>query len=227
LADSVSDSNEPECATVGFCEIDPYCRTVLWRRWPGIPIHDDIRTYEGLPCDLMCGGFPCQDISHAGARKGISGTRSRLWSEYHRLIRRIRPAYALVENTAALTARGLFAVLGDLAEIGYDAEWHCISACAIGAPHTRERLFILAYPTGGDGKERLRPWSEELRTLSEGGHRSVRPDWLGTVERNARSGAGLPNRVDRTRAVGNSVNPVLVEQIGKMIMRREHEQARR
>jgi DNA (cytosine-5)-methyltransferase 1 len=172
-----------------------------------------------IDVDLICGGFPCQDISHAGRRAGIGGERSQLWSEFARLIRHIRPKYALVENTAALTARGLFAVLGDLAEIGYDAEWHCVPACAVGAPHTRERLFILAYPTGGDGKERLRPWSGRLRALSEGGHRSVRCHWLGAVERNARSGAGATNRVDRTRSVGNSASPQVIEEIGYMISR--------
>lgn len=94
---------------------------------------------------IITGGFPCQDISNAGKRAGIDGARSGLWSEYARIVRDVRPAYVLVENVAALLGRGISRVLGDLAEIGYDAEWHCIPAAAVGAPHIRDRVFILAY----------------------------------------------------------------------------------
>jgi DNA (cytosine-5)-methyltransferase 1 len=100
--------------------------------------------------DVICGGFPCQDISMAGKGAGIEGNRSGLWSEYARLIGELRPRCAIVENVAALLGRGLERVLGDLAALGYDAEWHCIPASAVGAPHRRDRIWIVAYP----GRER-------------------------------------------------------------------------
>jgi DNA (cytosine-5)-methyltransferase 1 len=102
------------------------------------------RSFSGI--DAICGGFPCQDISLAGAGAGIEGSRSGLWSEYARLIDELRPKYVIVENVAALLNRGMERVLGDLASIRYDAEWHCIPACAVGAPHRRDRVWIIAYP---------------------------------------------------------------------------------
>jgi DNA (cytosine-5)-methyltransferase 1 len=95
--------------------------------------------------EVLCGGFPCQDISNAGKRAGIDGERSGLWSEFARLIGEIRPRYAIMENVAALLGRGLDRILGDLAALGYDAEWHCIPASAVGAPHRRDRIWIVAY----------------------------------------------------------------------------------
>jgi DNA (cytosine-5)-methyltransferase 1 len=105
---------------------------------------------EGVPVpvpyvDVLCGGFPCQDISVAGRGEGIDGARSGLWGEYARLIRDLRPRYVVVENVAALLARGMERVLGDLAACGYDAEWDCIPASAVGAPHRRDRVWLVAY----------------------------------------------------------------------------------
>jgi DNA-cytosine methyltransferase len=139
--------------TVAFCEIEPYCRAVLRKHWPNVPCYDDVRTLtadrleqtELLP-DVICGGFPCQDISIAGKGAGIEGERSGLWKEYARIIGELRPRYVIVENVAALLGRGLGRVLGDLAALGYDAEWHCIPASAVGAPHRRDRLWLVAYP---------------------------------------------------------------------------------
>ena len=133
-----------------FCEIDPFCRAVLARHWPGIPIYEDVRMLEGdglPPVDVLCGGFPCQDVSQGGKHAGIrKGTRSGLWLEYARLIGEIRPRYAIIENVRGLLARGIEIVLQDLADIGYDAEWEVLPAAALGAPHHRERVFIVAYP---------------------------------------------------------------------------------
>jgi len=98
--------------------------------------------------DVLCGGFPCQDISLAGKGGGIDGARSGLWGEYARLVRELRPRYVIVENVAALLGRGLERVLGDLAACGYDAEWDCVPASAVGAPHRRDRLWLIAYPDG-------------------------------------------------------------------------------
>lgn len=142
--------------TVAFCEIEPYPRAILRQHWPSVPCYDDVRTLtaerlaaDGIgPIDVICGGFPCQDISAAGKGAGIDGERSGLWSEYARLVGEIRPRYVIVENVAALLGRGLDRVLGDLSSLGYDAEWHCIPASAVGAPHRRDRVWIVAYAQG-------------------------------------------------------------------------------
>ena len=99
---------------------------------------------QDFSVDLICGGFPCQDISVAGKGAGLAGERSGLWNDFARIIRAVRPRWVVIENVPALTARGLGTVLGDLAEIGFDAEWHCIPASAVGAPHRRERIWIVA-----------------------------------------------------------------------------------
>ena len=139
--------------TVAFCEIEEFPRRVLAKHWPDVPIYDDVRTLtherlqqDGIAVDVICGGFPCQDISLAGKGEGLAGERSGLWREFARLIDEIRPRYALVENVAALLFRGLGDVLGDLAALGYDAEWHCIPASYVGAEHDRDRIWIIAYP---------------------------------------------------------------------------------
>lgn len=139
--------------TVAFCEIEPYCRAVLKKHWPNVPCYDDVRTLtadtlasDGIAVDVICGGFPCQDISEAGLRTGLQGTRSGLWREYSRLISELRPSFVIVENVSALLGNGMGEVLGDLAQIGYDAEWHSIPAIAVGADHIRERIWIVAYP---------------------------------------------------------------------------------
>lgn len=145
--------------TIGFCELDPYCQKVLTKNFPGVPIHDDIKTYTGSEgsADIITGGFPCQDISVAGTGVGIEGERSGLWSELARIIGEVRPRYAVLENVAALLSRGLDRVTGDLAEIGYDCEWHCIPASAVGAPHRRDRIWIVAY-SGSDGIRHKSGW---------------------------------------------------------------------
>jgi DNA (cytosine-5)-methyltransferase 1 len=144
--------------TVWQVEIDGYCRRVLARHFPHARRFDDIRECWGGECgfaetrkhylrkvDVLSGGFPCQDISNAGKRAGIDGERSGLWSEYARLIRELRPRFVVVENVAALLGRGMERVLGDLAACGYDAEWQSIRASDVGAPHRRERIWIVAY----------------------------------------------------------------------------------
>jgi len=139
--------------TVAFCEIEPFPRRVLAKHWPGVPCYDDVRTLtaerlraDGICVDVICGGFPCQDISVAGPGGGLAGARSGLWSEIARLSGELRPRFVIVENVANLLGRGLGTVLGDLASLGYDAEWHCIPAAAAGAPHDRDRFWLVAYP---------------------------------------------------------------------------------
>jgi len=129
-------------------EIDPFCRAVLAKHWPQVNLYEDVRTVgaEQLAAvDVLCGGFPCQDISVAGNGAGIDGARSGLWRELDRLIGELRPRYVVVENVSALLVRGMGRVLGDLAARGYDAEWDCLPASAFGAPHRRDRVWIVAY----------------------------------------------------------------------------------
>jgi DNA (cytosine-5)-methyltransferase 1 len=182
--------------TVAFCEIEPFCQAVLRKHWPNIPCYDDIRTLtakrlaeDGIgPVDVICGGFPCQDISVAGKGAGITGSRSGLWAEYARLIGEIRPRYVIVENVAALLVRGMERVLGDLSEIGYDAEWHVISAADVGAPHLRKRVWIVAYPHDSESA-RLGQHGRPLLPIKE----SIRLGRSGAFMEDARSagwGAG-------------------------------------
>ena len=138
-------------STAWVSEIDPFACQVLAHHFPDAPNHGDITQIDFTtvePVDILVGGFPCQDISNAGKQAGITGARSGLWFEYARAIRELRPRYVVVENVAALTNRGLSSVLGSLAEIGYDAEWTCFGAADVGAPHKRDRLWLLAYPHG-------------------------------------------------------------------------------
>jgi len=132
-------------------EIDDYARKVLAKHWPDVPRYSDITEVDGRvlePVDLIAAGFPYQDISYARRGAGLDGERSGLFFETIRMVRQCQPRYVLLENVAALLTRGLDRVLGTLAEIGYDAEWHCISAASVGAPHIRDRVFIIAYAKG-------------------------------------------------------------------------------
>lgn len=144
--------------TVAFCEIEKYPQKVLAKHWPDVPLYEDVRdvTRERLAADgifpnVITGGFPCQDISAAGNQAGIGeGTRSGLWSECARLLGEIRPDYAIFENVTALISgnggRWFQRVLFDISALGYDVEWHCIPASSLGAPHQRDRVWIIAFP---------------------------------------------------------------------------------
>lgn len=142
--------------TVAFCEIEPYCRRVLAKHWPNIPCNEDINTLavgRGM-ADVVTAGFPCQDLSFAGQGAGLSGVRSGLWWRVRRTIRVVRPRLALLENVAALLSRGMGTVLGSLAALGYDTEWHCIQAAHVGRPHARDRVWIAAH---SDSLRKLQP----------------------------------------------------------------------
>jgi len=136
-----------------FSEVDPYAIRVYQLRFPDAVPLGDIRAIKGadLPRGewIIAGGFPCQDISVAGKGAGLAGERSGLWYEYARIIGELRPRYAIMENVGALAFRGLDSVLGSLAALGYDAEWQDIRASDVGAPHRRERLWIVAYANDG------------------------------------------------------------------------------
>lgn len=237
--------------TVAFCEIEEFPRKVLAKHWPDVPIYEDVRELsrdrlesDGVSrIDVICGGFPCQDISVAGKKVGISGARSSLWAEFARLIGEIRPRFAIVENSAALIHRGLGELLGDLAALGYDAEWHCIPAAALAAPHGRDRCWIVANPnsncestsavddearrvqaTGGNDATDAQRGQQPLGWVLEGVRRqweSVAGNGIWEIE-NSPIGMGVddgvPARMDRLRALGNAVVPQIPELIGKAIM---------
>ncbi len=236
--------------TIGFCEIDPYCRAVLRKHWPDVICLEDISRVntDDLrrigPVDVICGGFPCQDISTAGKGAGLAGARSGLWREYFRLIGELRPHYAIVENVAALLGRGLGDILGDLASIGYDAEWHCIPASYLGAPHRRDRVWVVADPSisrwrqGRQERRRSRegaspprersgpadsgiPHTQDNSENGSGIRRGVSAGAWGIEPDVGRVAHGVPSRVDRLRALGNAIVPQIAEMIGHAILNAE------
>ncbi|AZF93982.1 DNA methylase [Mycobacterium phage Rhynn] len=204
---------------VGQVEIDPFCQQVLEKHWPDVPKHDDVRTAvewweseERPSVDVICGGFPCQPFSSAGKRLGIADERWG-WPWMRDVIAEVGPRFVVTENVARLVkdAEAFSIILRDLHELGFDAEWDVVTACSVGAPHLRKRLFILAYAhgeqlrlSGGVGGEEgrdperyLHQWSPESEP-----HRVV---------------DGVPRRVDRNRALGNAVVPQVAEFVGRRI----------
>jgi len=221
--------------TAQFVERDPFCQAVLRKHWPGVPIHDDIATFDGFPADAVVGGFPCQDISFAGKGAGLGGTRSGLWWEMHRVIDQARPQWCIIENVPALRSRGLDTVLRLLHEIGFDAEWHCLPAAAIGARHRRDRCWIVAYPNR-DSERRL-PVDAEVGSASEAVSHAIRhglerrieawaaagaagrsceaggPGWWANEPDVGRVADGVPARTHRLRALGNAIVPQIAQVI--------------
>lgn len=131
--------------TVWQVEREPFCLRVLAKHWPYAERFNDVCTATALPpVDIICGGFPCQDISILGTGAGLDGARSGLWREYRRIVDEVKPACVVVENVESLTKRGLDRVILDLANLGYVGEWHMVSAASVGAPHRRNRIFIIA-----------------------------------------------------------------------------------
>lgn len=223
-------------------EKDDYARRVLAKHWPDVRRWDDVCSFppqgETWECDVICGGFPCQDISVAGNGAGIvEGTRSGLWAEFARIIRVVQPSFVLVENVAALLDRGMGRVLGDLAALRFDAEWDVLPASAFGAPHERERVFLVAYARGFLGGGRF-VFNEQDEIPRDGQWRSSQgvesgrgwKRWLNAacaaVDRNDADAHfrslddGLPAIVDSDgwRVAGNAVVPQVAEWIGRRIV---------
>ena len=208
-------------------EIDPYCQRVLAKHWPNVRRWDDVRTFPPADgewaVDVICGGFPCQDISYAGRGLGLAGERSGLFFEYVRIIRALGPRIVVLENVAALLTRGLDQILGTLADCGFDAEWICIQAASFGAPHLRDRTFILA-----DSAE-VRWHTRGNDSRDDGQLTTARKGWMqqftGAAEWLPEPGVcrvvnGVPSDMDLDRigALGNAVVPQVAEWIGRRIV---------
>ena len=164
--------------TVAFVEREPFCQSILRKHWPDVPIHDDITTFQPEPhsADVVCGGFPCQDISIAGKQAGIyQGTRSGLFYELIRVVRLVRPQFVILENVSAILANGLDTVLAELAQAGFDAEWACIPASAVGACHQRDRWWLVAYPNSSVGSIRRQQllWGEKAGESGQCGENHI------------------------------------------------------
>jgi DNA (cytosine-5)-methyltransferase 1 len=224
-------------------EIDPFCRRVLAKHWPGVLQYEDVRNVgaQNLPrVDLICGGFPCQDVSSAGTRAGLSGPKSGLWREFRRIVSELRPRFVVVENVTSGKKLWLPTVRADLAELGYRVRAFALSAADVGAPHLRRRIFVVAdahgkgehalpvdAEVGGASKDAADAHRAELRNelrrrggahgagqaqSKHAGWRAAQPDVVRVVH-------GVPRELDgrRRRALGNSVVPQCAEAIGRMI----------
>ena len=239
--------------TVAFCEIEKYPQKVLKKHWPEVPIYDDIRkltrerlTQDGIgTIDLVCGGFPCQPFSQAGKQKGFDDDRD-LWPEMFRVIQEVRPRWVIGENVTGFVNMGLDRTLTGLEGAGYRTEQVVIPACAIGAPHRRDRIWIVAHSRllgqtehekqtagfeqhGEDvpdsiskrrrGRNPKREYAKDVRESSPGErfrHWDIEPP-VGRVAN------GIPKRVDRLKGLGNAVVPQIPEIIGRAIMEIESE----
>lgn len=211
-----------------YCEIDPYAQAVLRSRMetndlPRAPIHTDVRTLRGEPgqFDLICGGFPCQDISVAGFGKGLEGERSGLFFEICRLVGEIKPSFIFLENVPAIRTRGGERVGKELASLGYDCRWGVLSAFDVGAPHKRERWFLLAYRHSA----RLEVGQEERNQASQ--ITATKSRFSGGVWPSVDSGFlrvahGVPKRLDRIKCLGNSVVPAQVTEAFKRLSGVKH-----
>lgn len=228
---------------VGAVEVEPYPRGVLLQRQrdgvlPPFPVWDDVRTFradnpetsefiEGLRAIrdrlVICGGFPCQDISVGGAGAGLDGERSGLWREMARIIREIRPRHVFVENAATLTSRGMGRVLGDLAAMGLHARWGVLGACCAGAPHRRERMWIAATSDAdqngvqGDAvrpfsRKHAEPWGARARSLEDLLNRPSVPS-----SRLLRVDDGVADWMDRLKATGNGQVPAVAGQAWEVL----------
>ena len=210
---------------MAFCEIEKFPRKVLAKHWPGVPIYEDVKELtaerlaaDGITPDIITGGFPCTDISVAAPLvegysrgQGIDGERSGLWSECARLIGEIQPKFAIFENVTNLlngeSGRWFKRVLFDISTVGYDAEWHCIPASAVGLPHKRDRVFIIAYPNEARFQGLFKPDSiaiQEFRNQGQPFNGANRYDNLGVscIPEDIRMDDGLPNRSHRAKSLG-------------------------
>lgn len=210
--------------TVWQVEFDDWARGKLGENFPHTEKFKDVREvgkHNLRAVDLICGGFPCQDISDAGRRAGISGKRSGLWSEYYRIICELRPRYIIVENVAALLGRGFGTVLGNLAASGYDATWDVLPAAAFGANHIRERVFLVGYDTNAAGDKQRSigdVWSKRAVQSTAFYRGTNKGTWWETEPAMDRVVNGFPDRLRIHKGLGNAVCPPVAKWIGERII---------
>jgi DNA (cytosine-5)-methyltransferase 1 len=241
--------HRPICAV----ELEPYAQACLVARqndgsFPPFPIWDDVRTFDGKPwkgvADVVCGGFPCQDISAAGKGAGLNGERSGLWSEMARIIGEVRPKAAFIENSPMLVTRGLSTVLADLAGMGFDVRWMCLSAADCGAWHERNRIWILASNSEYDwfGWRKQQPKSKQEKNAAYNSEARLAPcsiqafkpkikslgvkSWGGfsgidgiekVVEKFCRVDDGMAYRSHSIAAIGNGQVPIVAATAWRML----------
>lgn len=203
--------------TVCAVEFNQHAASVLLARQNDrclapFPIWDDVQTFNGKPwrgiVDVVSGGFPCQDISAQGKRAGINGKKSGMWKHMARIIGEVRPKYAFIENSPELIAAGLDSVLCDLAAMGFDAQWGNLPAAALGAPHLRDRVWIVANPKGEPGLYESDAWKETQRLPNDKNPWQASP-WDEASPRVCRVDDEFPLRVDRTERIGNAQVPIV------------------
>ena len=205
-------ADQENIKTLWTCELEDFNNKILAQNGNAKQYKDirEMRTPGYV--DIITGGFPCQDISLAGTMEGIKGSRSSLWSEMYRICGEVRPQYIIIENSPALTFRGLEQILCDLSQIGYCCEWQCISNKSFGYPHHRERIYIIAYTNS---------FSEETNFLEYGDFKSIFKQWTPSVNSaialskriyemptrtTVRNGDGFRHWTHRVSALGNAVN---------------------
>lgn len=205
-------------------EIEPYQRAVLAEKWPNIPRWDDVRTFppagHDWHVDVICGGFPCQDISAAGKGAGINGARSGLWGEFFRIVCLLRPRYVVIENSPVLAVRGLRRILRDLASVGFDAEWQVVQASDFALPHSRKRMLIVAYPNGIAGAEGLGNQPDGPAEVFPACHQERDAVRVQAADCFVGVDDGVSGRayLNRGRCVGNAIAVPVAEWVGKRLM---------
>jgi DNA (cytosine-5)-methyltransferase 1 len=230
--------------TVCAVEWEPYPASVLVARQndgilPPFPIWDDVQTFDGKPwqgiVDVVSGGFPCQDISSAGGGAGITGSRSSMWKHMARIIGEVRPQYAFIENSPMLTIRGLETVLCDLAALGFNARWGVVSAADVGAPHLRERIWIVANNHSNskstqsiNAKQICKPNMANTNSAYGKGNKCTKrgvkeradtskPLWWASEPAVGRVANGVAARMDRLKAIGNGQVPRVAETAWRLL----------
>ena len=209
--------------TVAFCEIEPFCQKVLRKHWPNVPIFEDVRKSKGGDIgrvDVICGGYPCQPFSLAGKREG-EGDDRHLWPEVRRLLQETGASWFLGENVIGHVSLGLDSVLSDLEALGYTWQAFVIPACAVGARHRRDRVWIVANSERDCIQGRKTVWQDrEVKPREEQLARLFEPCTWPTLSsaRSYRADDGVPDRVHRNKALGNSIVPQIPEMIGRAIL---------
>ncbi|MBA2683246.1 MAG: DNA cytosine methyltransferase [Gemmatimonadaceae bacterium] len=216
------------------CELDPFCRRVLAKHWPTVTRFEDVTQPRHYPhVDIICGGFPCTDVSSAGKRRGLGGAKSGLWHHFARVLEQVRPRYVVVENVTSGARAWLPTVRRQLCALGYDSTAYGISAADVGAPHLRRRIFVVAHADGAqrEGDRRPRRAATKLADARDDGHARHARD-ADRDREPAQPGAsawaappvfrdvddGVPDRLARLRALGNAVVPQCAEVIGRIIL---------